>query len=119
MNDKVSSWDFTMANYDAVWGFVVQFGLLLLFLMLGNVLRRKIPLFRNCLVPSALLGGTALLRKRLPVHRTWVWASEPPWQCETPTGPAACTRGPPGQGNRTQPMARPLGGVQPCALATR
>ncbi|MBQ7343220.1 MAG: hypothetical protein IJW53_00480 [Clostridia bacterium] len=61
MNDKVSSWDFTMANYDAVWGFVVQFGLLLLFLLLGNVLRRKIPLFRNCLVPSALLGGTVLL----------------------------------------------------------
>ena len=50
-----------MANYDAVWGFVVQFGLLLLFLMLGNILRRKIPLFRNCLIPSALLGGGVLL----------------------------------------------------------
>ena len=59
--DKGASWDFTMANYDAVWGFVVQFGLLLLFLLLGNILRRKIPLFRNCLVPSALLGGTVLL----------------------------------------------------------
>ena len=61
MNDHVSSWDFTLANYDAVWGFVVQFGLLLLFLMLGNILRRKIPLFRNCLIPSALLGGGVLL----------------------------------------------------------
>ena len=40
---------------------MVQFGLLLLFLMLGNILRRKIPLFRNCLIPSALLGGTVLL----------------------------------------------------------
>ncbi len=29
--------------------------------MLGNILRRKIPLFRNCLVPSALLGGVLLL----------------------------------------------------------
>ncbi|MBQ7379090.1 MAG: hypothetical protein IJW70_05355 [Clostridia bacterium] len=56
-----SSWDFTLANYDAVWGFVVQLGLLLLFLMLGNILRRKIPLFRNCLIPSALLGGGMLL----------------------------------------------------------
>ena len=55
------SWDFTMANYDAVWGFMTQLGLLLLFLMLGNILRRKIPLFRNCLVPSALLGGGVLL----------------------------------------------------------
>ena len=56
-----SSWDFTLGNYGAVWAFMVQLGLLLLFLMLGNVLRRKIPLFRNCLVPSALLGGAMLL----------------------------------------------------------
>ena len=55
------SWDFTMANYDAVWSFLVQLGLLLLFLMLGNILRRTIPLFRKCLIPSALLGGALLL----------------------------------------------------------
>ncbi len=55
------SWNFTMANYDAVWGFAVQLGLLLLFLMLGNILRRVVPLFRKCLVPSALLGGGLLL----------------------------------------------------------
>ena len=59
--DTTPSWDFTMANYDAVWGFLVQLGLLLIFLMLGNVLRRTIPLFRKCLIPSALLGGTLLL----------------------------------------------------------
>ncbi|MBQ7352039.1 MAG: hypothetical protein IJW59_04205 [Clostridia bacterium] len=56
-----TDWDFTLANYDAVWSLVVQLGLLLLFLMLGNILRRKIPLFRNCLIPSALLGGGLLL----------------------------------------------------------
>ena len=54
-------WDFTMANYGPVWSFLVQLGLLLLFLMLGNILRRMIPLFRKCLVPSALLGGGLLL----------------------------------------------------------
>ena len=59
--DYTSSWDFTLANYDAVWGFLVQMGLLLLFLMLGNILRRSIPLFRKCLIPSALLGGALLL----------------------------------------------------------
>lgn len=59
--DHVSSWDFTMANYDFVWGFLVQLGLLLLFLMTGNILRRTIPLFRKWLIPSALLGGTMLL----------------------------------------------------------
>ena len=56
-----SSWDFTLANYGAVWAFLVQFGLLMLFLMIGNILRRTIPLFRKCLVPSALLGGCVLL----------------------------------------------------------
>ena len=56
-----SGWDFTLANYDAVWSFMVQLGLLLIFLMLGNILRRSIPLFRKCLIPSALLGGGLLL----------------------------------------------------------
>ena len=59
--DHTLSWDFTMANYGAVWSFLVQLGLLLLFLMLGNILRRTIPWFRKCLIPSALLGGALLL----------------------------------------------------------
>ena len=59
--DYASSWDFTLANYDAVWAFMIQLGLLLLFLMLGNIFRRTIPLFRKCLIPSALLGGALLL----------------------------------------------------------
>ena len=59
--DHASSWDFTMANYDAVWAFMVQIGILLLFLVIGNVLRRTIPVFRKCLIPSALLGGTLML----------------------------------------------------------
>ena len=59
--NHASGWDFTLANYGAVWTFMVQIGLLLLFLMLGNILRRTIPLFRKCLIPSALLGGGLLL----------------------------------------------------------
>ena len=59
--DVSTSWDFTLANYSAVWAFLVQLGLLLLFLMLGNILRRTTPLFRKCLIPSALLGGGLLL----------------------------------------------------------
>ena len=55
------SWDFSLANYGEVWSFMVQIGLLFLSLMLGNTLRRKIPWFRKCLVPSALLGGLVLL----------------------------------------------------------
>ena len=59
--DGALSWDFTLANYAAVWSFMVQLGLLLIFLVIGNILRRTIPLFRKLLVPSALLGGTLLL----------------------------------------------------------
>ncbi len=59
--DNVSSWDFSLANYNAVWAFLVQLGLLLLFLVMGNILRRTVPLFRKCLIPSALLGGGLLL----------------------------------------------------------
>ena len=55
------NWDFSLANYGEVWSFMVQLGLLLLFLLGGNILRRTIPLFRKCLVPSALLGGGLLL----------------------------------------------------------
>ena len=55
------NWNFSLANYDAVWGFLVQAGLLMLALLAGNILRCKIPFFRKCLIPSALLGGTLLL----------------------------------------------------------
>ena len=58
---KNTSWDFSLANYGPVWSFLCQLGLLLIFLLLGNILRRKIPLFRKCVIPSALLGGTLLL----------------------------------------------------------
>lgn len=59
--DSQSSWDFTLANYDVVWSFMVQLGLLLLFLMIGNILRRKVAFLRKGQVPSALLGGFLLL----------------------------------------------------------
>ena len=54
-------WNFSLANYGPVWSFMVQLGLLMIFLLAGNIMRRKIPFFRKCLVPSALLGGALLL----------------------------------------------------------
>ena len=55
------NWDFSLANYNDVWGFLVQIGLLLLFLLLGNILRNIIPWFKKSLIPSALIGGGLLL----------------------------------------------------------
>ena len=64
-----NSWDFTMKNYNSVWAFLVQIGLLLLFLMLGNILRTKIKWLKKCLIPSALLGGTLLLLVNIAVKQ--------------------------------------------------
>ncbi len=61
MEISATSWDFTLANYGAVWEQLLQIGLLLVFLLLGNLLRNIIPFFRKCLIPSALIGGTLLL----------------------------------------------------------
>ena len=67
--DQASNWNFTLANYGPVWSFMVQMGLLLMFLVAGNILRRTIPVFRRCLVPSALLGGTLLLVVNMTAKR--------------------------------------------------
>ena len=64
-----TSWDFSLANYDEVWSFLVQFGLLLFFLMIGNILRRKVRVFRTGQIPSALLGGILLLGVNLIIRR--------------------------------------------------
>ncbi len=57
----MASWDFSLANYSAVWSFMVQAGLLLIFMLIGNIVRNVVPAFRKCLIPSALIGGTLLL----------------------------------------------------------
>ena len=55
-----SSWSFDLSQYGTVWMVVVQIGLLLIFLLLGNALRRLIPFLRKGNVPSALIGGLLL-----------------------------------------------------------
>lgn len=70
--ETTMSWDFTLANYGVVWSVMVQLGLLLLFMLVGNILRRTIPVFRKCLIPSALLGGTMLLILNIVLKRLGV-----------------------------------------------
>ena len=53
-------WDFSLTNFDSVWAVMVQLGLLLVFLVLGNILRRSIPLLRKSFIPSSLIGGVLL-----------------------------------------------------------
>lgn len=54
-------WNFDLTSYDTVWKGLVQIGLLLIALLVGNALRNIIPFFRKTLIPSALIGGALLL----------------------------------------------------------
>lgn len=57
----LSNWNFSLENYDSVWKFAVQIGLLLIFLLIGNGLRNLIPFLKKSLIPSSLIGGLLLL----------------------------------------------------------
>ena len=52
--------DYSAANVE-LWSPMVQVGVIALVLLLANVLRRKIPLVRKSLMPTAVLGGFLLL----------------------------------------------------------
>jgi ESS family glutamate:Na+ symporter len=56
--------DFSAAN-SALWGAVLQFGLLAALLLLANVLRRKVVFFRKSLMPTAVLAGFLALILRV------------------------------------------------------
>ncbi|MCL2755827.1 MAG: hypothetical protein FWE45_02130 [Firmicutes bacterium] len=47
----MSFWDF------GLWSGLVQFGVICLFIIVANILRRYIPFLRNSLLPTALIGG--------------------------------------------------------------
>lgn len=55
-----AGWSFDLTQFDTVWKFVTQIGLLLLALLLGNLIRRVVPFLRKAFIPSALLGGLLL-----------------------------------------------------------
>ncbi len=44
-----------------VWSWILLFSILTGSLLVGNTLRRKIPLLRNSLIPTSVIGGTILL----------------------------------------------------------
>ena len=61
INYLASSWDFTLANYEDVWHILVQIGIIVLALFIGNTLRNIIPFLKKSFIPSALIGGVLLL----------------------------------------------------------
>ena len=57
----IGMWSFDLSQYDSVWKVILQIGFILVFLLIGNLLRRVIPFLRKSLIPSALIGGLLLL----------------------------------------------------------
>jgi len=44
-----------------VWGFILIFAVLFVFLLIGNILRKSIPFLKSSLIPTSVLGGAVLL----------------------------------------------------------
>ena len=52
--------DFSNANME-LWNPIIQFGIIAVFVLIANILRRKIKFIRNSLIPTAVLAGFVLL----------------------------------------------------------
>lgn len=55
-----TGWSFDLSQFDQVWKALLQVAILLIFLLIGNTLRRVIPFLRKAFIPSALIGGLLL-----------------------------------------------------------
>ena len=55
--------DFSSAN-TALWAPVIQLGIIAMLILVANVLRRKIAVIRNSLMPTAVLAGFLMLLLR-------------------------------------------------------
>ena len=53
-------WKFDLTQFDSVWKIIVNLLLLLTALLIGNAIRRIVPLFKKAFIPSALIGGLLL-----------------------------------------------------------
>lgn len=52
--------DYSSANA-SLWNVIIQFGIIAVVILLSNLLRRKVSVIRNSLMPTAVLGGFILL----------------------------------------------------------
>ena len=48
-------WDYS------VWGAILLFGVLLGSLLVGNILKRRIPFLKESLIPTSVIGGIVLI----------------------------------------------------------
>ena len=58
--EDVANWSFDLSQYGQVWFTLVQIGFILIFLLIGNAIRRLVPFLKKGNIPSALIGGLLL-----------------------------------------------------------
>ena len=56
----VANWSFDLSQYSEVWFTIVQIAFILIFLLIGNAIRRLVPFLKKGNIPSALIGGLLL-----------------------------------------------------------
>ena len=60
-------------SQDQVWKLLMQFTLLFVAMLVGNMIRRQIPFIRKFYIPSALIGGVLLLAfKQIPAVAAFI-----------------------------------------------
>lgn len=52
--------DYSYLNV-SLWNSIIQFGIIAISLLIANILRRKVPFFRNSLMPTAAIAGFLIL----------------------------------------------------------
>ncbi len=67
----MTEWKFDLTQYDTVWKVIVNIGLLLIALIIGNALRRSVPLLKKAFIPSALIGGLLLFLVNLLLDKAF------------------------------------------------
>lgn len=69
-NDGATATNFASVE---VWDLLIQIFILAGFLLLGNIVRRKVPFIRKALIPTSLIGGLFLLLwKLIPTVGDWI-----------------------------------------------
>ena len=58
--EDVTNWSFDLSQYSEVWFTIVQIAFILIFLLIGNAIRRLVPFLKKGNIPSALIGGLLL-----------------------------------------------------------
>ena len=71
VSDRVEFWDTN------VWHYLVQIGIILLAIICGNIIRRKVKLIQNSLLPSSVIAGILIfIFKFIPAVNKFISLSE-------------------------------------------